>query len=73
LLVLYQDVDSYDRRRAQDIAIAPAPVAVTLPRVAKRVEVFTPTVDLAEKQSFASTSKFTVAVPDHVAVVRIGL
>ena len=44
LLTLYQDVDSYDRSRRRNIAVAPRPIELKLPSAAARIEVFTPTL-----------------------------
>lgn len=71
LLTMYQDVDSYDRRRKQDIAVAPVPVGLTLKKPAAKIEVFTPTMDLGVKQSAIDARAITVPVGDHVTVVKI--
>jgi hypothetical protein len=71
LLVLYQDVDSYDRTAFRDIEPPPATITLTLPAAASRVEVFEPTFEATAKQTLARARVIRVPVADHVVVVRI--
>jgi hypothetical protein len=71
LLILYQDVDSYDLDRRRDIEVAPVPVTIALPARAASVEVFAPTTDLAVRQRASSAQKLIVPVPDEVTAVSI--
>ncbi len=71
LLAMYQDVDSYDRRQARDIAVAPVPVTLSLDRPAARMEVYTPTLDTSARLRTTNSNRLTVAVPDHVAIAAI--
>lgn len=71
LLAMYQDVDSYDRRGARDIGVAPVPVTLSLDRPAARMEVYTPTLDTFAKQRTTNSNRLTIAVPDHVAIAAI--
>ena len=71
LLVLYQDVDSYNRTTFRDIEPAPARITITLPAVASKIEVFEPTFTATAKRSVISERALTVPVADHVVVVRV--
>ncbi|MEO8548277.1 MAG: hypothetical protein ABI422_07925 [Sphingomicrobium sp.] len=71
LLTMYQDVDSYNRLQKRDIIVAPVPVGLTLAQPAAKIEVFTPTMDLAAKLSAINAKTITVPVGDHVTVVKI--
>jgi hypothetical protein len=71
LLVLYQDVDSWDRSNKRDLNPAPVSVTVNFPTTIGRAEVLEPTFDLTPKQSVAVVDKIVVPVADHAVVVRI--
>jgi hypothetical protein len=71
LLVLYQDVDSYDRTAFRDVEPRPATITVRLPTVASRIEVFEPTFEARVKQAMTRGLSVTVPVGDHVVVVRV--
>jgi hypothetical protein len=71
LLTMYQDVDSFDRRTARDIAPAPVRVGLDLARPAARIEVFAPTMGASAQQTARNVKTIAVPVADHVTVVRI--
>ena len=70
LLVLYNDVKSYDQSRLMDIDPAPVNVTLTLENPAN-IEVFEPTFSAIAQQSVAATNSLVVPVADHVVVIRI--
>jgi hypothetical protein len=69
LLVLYQDVLSYNRTTFQDIDPAPVNVTITLPASAS-FAVYQPTFGAGAVQS-ATGSNITIPVGDHVSVVKV--
>ncbi|WP_310467413.1 hypothetical protein [Sphingomonas sp.] len=71
LLAIYQDVDSYDLRAGRDVAVGAIPVELGLARTARRVEVYTPTFSPVAQSVHAAVRSVTVAVGDHVTVVKI--
>jgi hypothetical protein len=71
LLVLYHDVDSYDRKTFRDIEPRAANMTVALPAVASSIEVFEPLSKATTKQAVTGAKALTVPVADHVVVVRI--
>jgi hypothetical protein len=71
LLIMYQDVDSYDRVQFRDIVVAPVSVRLNLAQTASKIEVFTPTMSATATQSVANAKVLTIPVGDHVTVVRI--
>ena len=71
LLTLYQDVDSYDRVNFRDRVVAPLTVRLNLAQPASKIEVFTPTLGAAIKQSVTNARTLAIPVGDHVTVVKI--
>jgi len=71
LLTLYQDVDSYDRRAAQDTQVSPVPATLTFARPPKSVEIYAPTFDSGPKQKGSKTSRVSIPVGDQLIVVKI--
>ena len=71
VLVMYQDVSSYDRAAKRDLDVAPLAVTVALPGRAESVQAYMPTMSRSVAERFGSTQKFTVPVADHVTVVSI--
>jgi hypothetical protein len=69
LLVLYQDVLSYNRTTFQDIEPAPVNVTITLPASAS-FAVYQPTFGAGAAQSATGTA-ITIPVEDHVSVVKV--
>jgi hypothetical protein len=69
LLVLYQDVLSYNRTTFEDIDPAPVNVTITLPASAS-FAVYQPTFGAGAAQSATGTA-ITIPVEDHVSVVKV--
>ena len=69
LLVLYQDADSYDRTTHEDLDPEAISVGLSFASPKLRLESFAPTTNTASPVS--SGTSCTVAVADHVTVVRI--
>jgi hypothetical protein len=71
LLTMYQDVDSYNRTTLRDTVVAPVTVRLNLAQPAAKIEVFTPTLSQAVKQSVSNAKTLAIPVGDHVTVVKI--
>lgn len=69
LLVLYQDVDSWNKSSRSDINPAPVNIGVTVK--ASKVEVFTPTTSAGAVKTASNVTRIDVPVADHVVVVKI--
>lgn len=70
LLIMYQDVDSYDRANKRDTSVPLISVGLNLTKAAK-IEVINPTMSLTVVKSVTSGTSTTIPVGDHVTVVRI--
>jgi hypothetical protein len=74
LLALWQEADSYDLEKKQPIAVADRSVDLTLPFAFDSVRVYYPcdpaTLSPQPAESFASVSKVSLKVPDHVMIVE---
>jgi hypothetical protein len=68
---MYQDVDSYNRTTLRDTVVAPVTVRLNLAQPAAKIEVFTPTLSQAVKQSVSNAKTLAIPVGDHVTVVKI--
>jgi hypothetical protein len=70
LVVLYQDVDSYDRRSRAALKVAPVAVRLDFAEPV-RAEVFDPMVSATALRTGAPASRLTLAVGDSVTIVKI--
>jgi hypothetical protein len=70
LLVLYRDIDSYDRRALRDIDAAPIYVTVNLGVTARKIEFFRPTFEAASLGT-ASGRSTLATVDDQVTIIKI--
>jgi hypothetical protein len=70
LLVLYRDIDSYNRSTYRDIDAVPIYVVVKLSVTARKIEVFRPTFE-STSQGSATGNSIMVPVDDQVTIVKI--
>lgn len=69
LIVLYRDIDSWNRSTRTDINPAPVTVTVTFGQPVA-AEIFEPTFSAVAKSMVTTATKLPVQVADHVVVVR---
>jgi hypothetical protein len=73
MLMLWLDVDSYDRRTAAAIDVPPCQVTVDFGWSVASLKAHTPTLADAKPKELTAVSSVTLAVPDHLMLVEITL
>ena len=71
LLILWQEVSSYDGKKQQDIAVSPQPVTLMLDHSARSISTYEPTVQAQPSHVYANVAKVSLKVPDHPLVIQI--
>ncbi len=71
LLVMYQDVESYDLRSGRNAVVPSLPVRLAFANPVRNVEVFTPASKVTAQVVRTSVDSLIVPVSDDVTVVRI--
>ena len=71
LLILWQEVSSYDGKKQQDIAVSPQPVTLMLDHSARSISTYEPTVQAQPSHVYANVAKVSLEVPDHPLVIQI--
>ena len=71
LLILWQEVSSYDGKKQQDIAVSPQPVTLMLDHSARSISTYEPTVQAEPSHVYANVAKVSLEVPDHPLVIQI--
>src|SRR3984885_15777364 len=71
LLILWQEVSSYDGKKQQDIAVSPQPVTLMLDHSARSISTYEPTVQAQPSPVYANVAKVSLEVPDHPLVIQI--
>jgi hypothetical protein len=70
-LILWQEVQSYDYRKQQDIAISSQPVTLTLDHNVRNINTYEPAVQAQPLRVYAHATRILLDVPDHPLVVQI--
>jgi hypothetical protein len=73
LLVLWQEVPSYDYDRQRAISNPLQPVTLTLDQAAKNISIYEPVVQAQPLHAYANAKNVYLEVPDHPLVVEITL
>lgn len=71
LLLIWQDVDSYDRAAEEAKAVPPSNIQVEFGRSVGSVAVYAPTISDAVVQELRGASVLSLDIPDHVLVVEV--
>ena len=70
-LILWQEVQSYDYQKQQDIAISSQPVTLTLDHYVRNINTYEPAVQAQPLRVYAHATRILLDVPDHPLVVQI--
>jgi hypothetical protein len=71
LLILWQEVPSYDIQRHADINNPDVAATLTLPHTARVIKVYEPAVQARPLHTWSAVGSVPIAIPDHPLVVEI--
>jgi hypothetical protein len=71
LLVMYQDIESYDLRSGRDVVVPSLPIRLVFAKPVRNVEVFTPASKVAAHEVRRSVESLIIPVTDDVTVVQV--
>jgi hypothetical protein len=70
-LILWQEVQSYDYGKQQDIAVSPHPATLILDHNARNISTYEPTAQSQPLQGYVNVRSISLQVPDHPLVIQI--